>query len=123
MDYPQSLWYRKHMSIFSLLATFALGGVSGYLIWAGFKTFKRKPPKALVPAVIGATIIALQHLARIHLVQPHEGGIPARGRGRRDLLEIRLLAALDLPRAPGQPLHRRRYPEVAAATPNSRTTS
>lgn len=46
------------MSVLSLIATLALGAVAGFFVWAGFKTFKRKPPRFLVPATIGTTIIA-----------------------------------------------------------------
>ena len=46
------------MSIWTLLATFALGGVAGFFVWAIFKTLKRKPPRYLIPATVGVTILA-----------------------------------------------------------------
>jgi hypothetical protein len=42
----------------SLLVTFLLGIFAGAMIWLPYRTFRRKPPPFLVPAVIGATMIA-----------------------------------------------------------------
>jgi hypothetical protein len=42
----------------SLLVTFLLGAFAGAMVWLPYRTFRRKPPPVLVPAVIGATMIA-----------------------------------------------------------------
>ena len=43
--------------LFSLLATFLVGAAVGVMIWAGFRTVKRKAPGYLIPMAVGASML------------------------------------------------------------------
>ncbi|MDZ3836656.1 MAG: hypothetical protein U0S49_04685 [Rhodospirillales bacterium] len=44
--------------LISLVVTFLLAFFAGAMVWLAYRTFRRKPPPFLIPAVIGATMIA-----------------------------------------------------------------
>jgi len=44
--------------LISLLVTFLLALFAGAMVWLVFRTIRRKPPRYLIPAVVGATMLA-----------------------------------------------------------------